>query len=176
MALQNFMDNTPRGIPPFIGTISLTIGAIVVFLLLIKPSDSLGWSMPTSWYTNRSAWVLGAAVCLAFGSSVLYSAGYRQRKQAAEGAKSPSIFESLTFYTRRGCHLCDEAFETLGQFGDELPEAKIVDIDVHPELFEKFDTCVPVVEIDGRVRFRGKVDPALLRRLIDGAESAQVSS
>ena len=34
------------------------------------------------------------------------------------------------------------------------------------ELRNRFDTCVPVVEIDGRIRFRGRVDPRLLRRIL----------
>jgi hypothetical protein len=41
-----------------------------------------------------------------------------------------------------------------------------VDIDADPELREQFDQWVPVVEIDGQVRFRGKVEPRLLRRLL----------
>jgi hypothetical protein len=41
-----------------------------------------------------------------------------------------------------------------------------VDIDLQPDLRAAFDTCVPVVEIDGKIRFRGRVDPLLLRRLI----------
>jgi predicted thioredoxin/glutaredoxin len=45
-------------------------------------------------------------------------------------------------------------------------QPKQVDIDAHPALREKFHTCVPVVEIDGKVRFRGQVDPILLRRLL----------
>ncbi len=42
----------------------------------------------------------------------------------------------------------------------------VVDIDADPILRDRFDTCVPVVEIDGRVRFRGRVEPRLLRRII----------
>ena len=44
---------------------------------------------------------------------------------------------------------------------------KCVDIDADPALRERFDTCVPVVEIDGQVRFRGRVEPVLLRRMFD---------
>jgi hypothetical protein len=42
----------------------------------------------------------------------------------------------------------------------------LVDIDADPKLLAGFDTCVPVVEIDGKVRFRGRVDPILLRRIL----------
>jgi glutaredoxin len=69
----------------------------------------------------------------------------------------------VVLYTRRGCHLCDDAMQLLREHGLS-PE--LVDIDDDPELQSRFNTCVPVVEIDGRVRFRGRVDPVLLRRLL----------
>ena len=31
---------------------------------------------------------------------------------------------------------------------------------------ERFNTCVPVVEIDGKIRFRGRVNKILLRRIV----------
>ncbi len=71
---------------------------------------------------------------------------------------------NVKLYTRAGCHLCDEAYELLLEQGLQ-PE--LVDIDsANPELHERFDTCVPVVEIDGKIRFRGKVEPLLLKRLL----------
>ena len=66
-------------------------------------------------------------------------------------------------YTREGCHLCEIAEQTLLEHG-LVP--RLVDIDENPELLDQFNTCVPVVEIDGKVRFRGKVDPILLKRLL----------
>ena len=69
----------------------------------------------------------------------------------------------VVLYTRQDCHLCDIAKETLMQYG-QLPEE--VDIDGDPELRARFDCCVPVVEIDGKIRFRGHVDKRLLRRLL----------
>jgi hypothetical protein len=42
----------------------------------------------------------------------------------------------------------------------------VVDIDADPRLRDRYDTCVPVVVIDGRERFRGRVDELLLRRLL----------
>ncbi len=73
----------------------------------------------------------------------------------------------VVFYTRQGCHLCDDALALLKRHGLAPRE---VDIDADPELRAKFDVCVPVVEIDGRVRFRGRVDERLLRRLLAGRE------
>jgi glutaredoxin len=69
----------------------------------------------------------------------------------------------VVLYTRQGCHLCDVAKEILIQHG-LLPVE--VDIDADDALRERFTQCVPVVEIDGRIRFRGRVDEVLLRRLL----------
>jgi glutaredoxin len=76
---------------------------------------------------------------------------------------SSNASQRVVLYTRSGCHLCDEAEKILHDFG--LSPTR-VDIDTDPGLHDRFDTCVPVVEIDGRIRFRGCVDPRLLRRII----------
>jgi glutaredoxin len=75
---------------------------------------------------------------------------------------------NVVLYTRGGCHLCDEAHELLVNYG---LEPRLVDIDADPALQEQWTTCVPVVEIDGKVRFRGRVDAILLRRLLTSGES-----
>jgi glutaredoxin len=68
-----------------------------------------------------------------------------------------------TVYTRQGCHLCEEAQETLVRFGFQL---ELVDIDCDPALIQRYGNCIPVVVIEGRERFRGRVNPRLLRRLL----------
>jgi glutaredoxin len=70
-------------------------------------------------------------------------------------------------YTRVDCHLCDDALQVLREHGLE-PEC--VDVDRDAGLVEQFGEWVPVVEIDGRVRFRGHVDPVMLRRLLIAEE------
>jgi glutaredoxin len=70
---------------------------------------------------------------------------------------------NVTLYKREGCHLCEEAHEMLLNHG---LEPAMVDIDNDLALREKWNACVPVVEIDGKVRFRGRVDAVLLRRLL----------
>ena len=72
----------------------------------------------------------------------------------------------MVLYTRHGCHLCDEAKELLEMYREVLPTPIEVDIDADPALQARFTTCVPVVEIDGKIRFRGRVNAVLLRRLI----------
>jgi len=73
-----------------------------------------------------------------------------------------------TLYTRRGCHLCEEALATLWRHG-LMPQ--LVDIDADPELRQRYNECVPVIAIDGKERFRGRVNEVLLARLLAaGAE------
>jgi glutaredoxin len=77
--------------------------------------------------------------------------------------------EHLTFtvYTRAQCCCCHEALDVLTEaqrrFGFAIEE---VDIDGEPSLRALYDTEVPVVSLNGRVRFRGVVNPALLDRLL----------
>jgi glutaredoxin len=70
---------------------------------------------------------------------------------------------NVILYSRDGCHLCEEAHALLLEQG---VHPQVVDIDGDSQLRERFNECVPVVEIDGKVRFRGRVDPVLLRRLL----------
>ena len=71
--------------------------------------------------------------------------------------------QQVILYTRAGCHLCEDALALLQKHGLK-PE--LVDIDADPELRERYDVCVPVVVVDGKERFRGRVDERLLRRLL----------
>jgi glutaredoxin len=77
--------------------------------------------------------------------------------------KSYERSRSVVLYTRAGCHLCEEAEQMLAEHG---LRPTIVDIDASLALRERFDTCVPVVEIDGKIRFRGRVNAVLLRRIL----------
>ncbi len=77
--------------------------------------------------------------------------------------------ESLTFtvYSRAQCCCCHKAVDLLKDFqrgyGFQIAE---VDIDADPELVAKYGTEVPVVAVNGKVRFRGIVNPVLLQRLL----------
>jgi len=83
--------------------------------------------------------------------------------------------ERLTFtvYTRVQCCCCHKALDLLRDYqrgyGFQIAE---VDIDADPELAAKYCNEVPVVAVDGKVRFRGVVNPALLERLL-AAEGQQ---
>ena len=69
--------------------------------------------------------------------------------------------------TRAGCHLCDEAWQILEsarqKYGFTL---QAVDVNTDPELISQYGNCVPVVLVDGKVRFRGRINSVLLSRLL----------
>jgi glutaredoxin len=83
--------------------------------------------------------------------------------------RRPPRTEHLTFtvYTRAQCCCCHKALDVLKdaqqRFGFTIEE---VDVDGDPNLVAHFDTEVPVVALNGKVRFRGVVEPALLDRLL----------
>ena len=69
----------------------------------------------------------------------------------------------VVLFTRKGCHLCELALETLR---NEHLEVESIDIDTRPHYLRLYDQVVPIVVIDGKERFRGQVDRRLLRRLL----------
>jgi glutaredoxin len=73
----------------------------------------------------------------------------------------------VVMYTRQGCHLCEEAWEVLRQAARRYPlDLRQVDVDSDPALVEQYGEQVPVVAVDGHVRFRGTVNAVLLARLL----------
>jgi glutaredoxin len=73
----------------------------------------------------------------------------------------------VVMYTRQGCHLCEEAWTILEgaqqRFGFALRQ---VDVDGDPALAQRYGTQVPVVLIDGKVHFHGRVNAVLLHRAL----------
>lgn len=156
-----------------LGTLALLFAAAVVCLAVIDESAGLPFGMPRSWYISRPLWYLAAFAVFLAGCAVL-----RTPRRHSSGAWKPDRpgrrFERMILYTRSGCHLCDQAKDTLLSYARWLPPLEEVDIETDPVLLERFDTCIPVVEIDGRVRFRGIVNEVLLRRQIEGTPPRDV--
>src|SRR5262245_43281264 len=78
----------------------------------------------------------------------------------------------VVLLTRAGCHLCDDAWAELERarrrHGFALAK---VDVDGDPELARQYGLEVPVVLVNDRVRFRGRVNRALLERLLESGEA-----
>jgi glutaredoxin len=78
-----------------------------------------------------------------------------------------SVAPRITFYTRAGCHLCDQARGVIEQVCAELDEEYAeVDIDTDPDLVARFTDEVPVTFVDGRQHDFWRVDPARLREAL----------
>ena len=158
----------PASWQPTLGTAGLIFATVVVLLTVLDRTHPLEF-MPVSWHANRSIWYLLALVSFLGGAALLRKAG-----SSSEGGDSPAngpkCFERVVIYTRQGCHLCDEAMQVLAAHADALPEPIEIDIDNDEHLRRKYTDCVPVVEFDGKVRFHGRVNPVLLRRLIEAEQ------
>ena len=77
--------------------------------------------------------------------------------------------DELVFYTRAGCHLCDDARPLVLQLCREsgVP-VREVDVDSDPALRERYGEMVPVVEVDGQVVTYLRVDGQRVRTALAG--------
>lgn len=74
----------------------------------------------------------------------------------------------FTLFTRQGCHLCDDAEALLKKAQARYRfEVETKDVDTSPEWIAAYGDCVPVVLVNGKVRFRGQVNEVLLQRILD---------
>jgi len=74
------------------------------------------------------------------------------------------VSAAVTLYGRPGCHLCDEARETLLRVRSEAPfELLEIDIECDDELFKRYLERIPVVCLNGEELFEFHVDEAALR-------------
>jgi glutaredoxin len=74
----------------------------------------------------------------------------------------------VTVYSRHGCHLCDDAFNTLESMRKELNfEIEVIDIDQDAELIKLYSDQVPVIHIDGEHHDFYKVDPTRFRSSLE---------
>ena len=66
----------------------------------------------------------------------------------------------VTFYTRRGCHLCDDAKRVVADARRRAEfDYQEVDIDGDPELVRLYNDEVPVIAIDGVKAFKYRLAP-----------------
>jgi glutaredoxin len=73
----------------------------------------------------------------------------------------------VTLYTRRGCHLCDEAKQVIDSVRRHSPfDYEEFDIDSDPKLRQLYNEEVPVIAIDGRKAFKYRLTGrALMEKL-----------
>ena len=75
----------------------------------------------------------------------------------------------LTVYSRPGCHLCEEALQTIRGMRAEgyRFELREVDIETDERLLRRFLERIPVVLLNGEVVSELVLDPAALRASLD---------
>ncbi len=79
----------------------------------------------------------------------------------------------VVVYSRPGCHLCDDAWEMLTELRKKHGfTLETTNIDEDERLRALHGEWVPVVEINGRIRFRGKINPVLFERILNAPADA----
>ena len=74
----------------------------------------------------------------------------------------------VTLYTRRGCHLCDEAKQAIDSARRRRAfDYEEFDIDSDPELRRLYKEEVPVIAIDGRKAFKYRLTAEELMKKLE---------
>lgn len=70
----------------------------------------------------------------------------------------------VTFYSKPGCHLCDDARALLEDLGTRYPVMiEEVDIRSDPALFRKYDIRIPVITFPDGTEMEAPLQPARVR-------------
>lgn len=171
-------EELPKGLP-FLGNSFLFLG-LGLLILSLTGADWLPFEMPRSWYSSPSVWKLLALGLAGGGLAILKQVSSSEMKHAERTRpvqekedwmpdEPGQRFETLIVYTKEDCLLCEKAAAILEDYAAYLPPVEFIDIYSDPALIEQFGTCVPVVAVDGKIRFRGRINEVLLRRLISAS-------
>lgn len=80
---------------------------------------------------------------------------------------------TVRLYSRAGCHLCDEAAETLGRLAAEHPHRlETIDIDADPVLKARYGWVVPVVVVAETWRLVARIDERSLGDVLRRAQES----
>jgi len=158
--------HTSTSPPIVISRLMIVLAAVGGLLLLMAEMQELPIRLQHFIRSNAAAWLLGCVILAITGIRLLWRAGHHQTDW--QPTRPGKRFQTIIVYTRPGCLLCEESLETLAQYRLWLPIPSEVNIDEDANLRAEFNETIPVVEIDGRQRFRGNINEFLLRRLIEG--------
>lgn len=74
---------------------------------------------------------------------------------------------TVRFYTKPGCHLCEQAEELLEALAAECPmDLEVVDITADIDIFDRYRYDIPVVAVEGGGIASGRITEADLRRVL----------
>jgi len=151
------------------GTALLLIGTIGAVLIYIDRSGNSDLNLPMFWYRTRSLHLFFCVAAFVGGAVLLRNPHAFPAEDDSHDETHSPVFRSVVVYSRPGCHLCDEAIEKLERHASQLPDITEVNISGDTQLEQEHGEWIPVVEVDGRIRFRGQIDDTLLQRMIDAA-------
>jgi glutaredoxin len=73
----------------------------------------------------------------------------------------------VTFYTKPGCHLCEDAEELLDSLRGEYDlHVTLIDITSDLEIYERYKYEIPVVLVENGGSASGRIDEAALRHAL----------
>jgi len=73
----------------------------------------------------------------------------------------------VTLYSKKDCHLCDVAKDTLLRIQMEFPFfLEEIDIEKDKTIFEKYKYLIPVIEIDDKMVSNYRVDENKLKSIL----------
>ena len=143
------------------GTALMFAGAMLTAAVFVDHWTDLKVPFPSFWYTSRS---LHPLLCVGF-----FLGGWHCHRTASTGLlsiRNGPVFDEIIVYTQDRCERCDQALATLSDYARWLPPISEVNISVDEELRNRFSQSVPIVEMDGVVQFRERVNREILERLI----------
>lgn len=150
-----------------LAVIGMALGVVILVGCVIEANTGLR-GLPRFWHANQPLWLMiglsligGGTWMLAPRSPVTHATRWRPTRTGVR-------FRELIVYSREVCPLCDEAIEAIVAYQRWLPSITIIDVDTDPRLVQKYGQHVPVAVFDGKIRFRGRIAPELLQRLIEG--------
>ena len=78
----------------------------------------------------------------------------------------------LKLYSKPGCHLCDVMKEDIKKIASGI-DFEIVEVNINDddELARKYGTRIPVLEFNGRIISKFRLDEERIRKLIDSLQA-----
>lgn len=78
------------------------------------------------------------------------------------------MIPKVTFYTKAGCHLCEDARDMLDDIAAQIPfELTEIDIRRDMNIFEQYRYRIPVVTINETVVAEGRIEYSDLTKAFD---------
>ena len=74
---------------------------------------------------------------------------------------------TVRFFTKPGCHLCEQAEELLEEIAGECPmDLEMIDITEDMDIFDRYRYEIPVIAVEGGGTASGRITEADLRRVL----------